>query len=75
MEMHMENMIMLVACEGYEWTTKYTFESHIQDFTLKVRIKDDKTLNRIDPLLTCSLDELICESASLDPSEYKWGAR
>ena len=33
---------------GYEWNTKDTFESHIQDITLKVRIKDGKIFNRID---------------------------
>ena len=29
-------------CKGYEWITKDTFESHIQDITLEVRIKDGK---------------------------------
>ena len=53
-------------CEGYEWITKYTFESHVQDITLKVRIKDGKNFNRNDQLLPCDLDELGCESTSLD---------
>ena len=29
-------------CKGYEWITKDTFESHIQDITPKVRIEDGK---------------------------------
>ena len=61
-------------CEGYEWITKDTFESHIQDITLKVRVKDGKTFNRNDQLLPCDLDELGCESTSLDPSAYTWEA-
>ena len=50
--------------------TKYTFESHIQDISLKLRIKDGKSLNRNDQLLPCDLDELECESASLDLYAY-----
>ena len=59
-------------CDGYEWITKDTFESHIQDITLKLRIKDVKILNRNDQLLICDLDELGCESTSLDPYAYTW---
>ena len=61
-------------CDGYEWITKDTFESHIQDITLKVRIKDGKIFNRNDQLLPCDLDELGCESTSLDPYAYTWKA-
>ena len=57
-------------CDGYEWIIKDTFESHIQDITLKVRIKDGKIFNRNDQLLLCDLDELGCESTSLDPYAY-----
>ena len=53
-------------CEGYEWITKDTFESHIQDITLKMRIKDGKKFNRNDQLLPCDLDALGCENTSLD---------
>ena len=35
-------------CEGHEWIAKDTFESHIQNITLKVRIKDGKVFNRND---------------------------
>ena len=54
--------------------TKDTFESHIQDITLKVRIKDGKIFNRNDQPLPCELDELGCESTSLDPYAYTWKA-
>ena len=57
-------------CYGFEWITKDTFESHIQDITLKVRIKDGKIFNRNDQLQPCDLDELGCESTSLDPYAY-----
>ena len=57
-------------CNGYEWIIKDTFESHIQDITLKMRIKGDKRFNRNDQLLPCDLDELGCESTSLDPYAY-----
>ena len=40
-------------CKSYEWITKDIFESHIQDITLKVRIKDGKIFNRNDQLLPC----------------------
>ena len=63
-----------IECEGYEWITKNTFESHFQDITLKVRIKDGKIFNKIDQLLPCELDEFGCESTSLDPYAYMWKA-
>ena len=58
--------------EGYEWITKDTFESHIQDITLKRRTKDGEIFNRNDQLLPCDLDELGCESTKLDPYAYTW---
>ena len=61
-------------CDGKGWITKDTFESHIQYITLKVRIKDGKIFNRNDQLLPCDLDELGCESKSLDPYAYTWKA-
>ena len=45
-------------CKSYEWITKDTFESHIQDITLKGRIKDGKVFNRIDQPIPCDLDEV-----------------
>ena len=39
-------------CKSYEWISKDTFESHKQDITLKVRIKDGKIFNRNDSTST-----------------------
>ena len=61
-------------CDGKGWITKDTFESHTQDITLKVRIKDGKIFNGNDQLLPCDLDELRGESTSLDPYAYTWKA-
>ena len=60
--------------KGYEGTTKDTFESHIQDITLKVRIKDGKSFNRNEQILPSDLTDLECESTSLDPYAYTWKA-
>ena len=57
-------------CDGKGWITKDTFESHIQDITLKVTNKDGKIFNRNYQLLSCDLDELGCESTSSDPYDY-----
>ena len=56
-------------CKCHDRITKDTLESHIQDITLKVRIKDGKIFNRNDHLLR-DLDELGCRSTSLDPYAY-----
>ena len=61
-------------CKGYEWITKDTFGSHIQDITLYVRVRDGKTFNRNDLLIPLDLDELGCGSLSLDPNTYTWKA-
>ena len=58
------------GCKIYEWITKDTLESNIQDITLKVRIKDEKIFNRNDQLLPCDWEKLECESTSLDPYAY-----
>ena len=49
-----------IECKSYEWITKETFESQIQDITLKVRIKDGKIFNRNDQPVPCGLDEFGC---------------
>ena len=64
----------LKGCKGYEWITKDTFEGHIQIITLKVRIEDGKIFNPNDQLLHCELDELGCESTSLDHYAFSWKA-
>ena len=57
-------------CEVYKRITKDAFESHIQDIILKVGIQNGKIFNRKDHLLPCDLDELGCESTSLDLCLY-----
>ena len=64
----------VIGCKGSERVTKDTFENHIQDITLKVRIKDGKIFNRNDQLLPCDLDELGCETVSLNLYAYTWEA-
>ena len=49
-------------------------ESHIEVITVKVGIEDGKIFNPNHRLLPCDLDELGCESASLDPYPYTWKA-
>ena len=61
-------------CKSYEWINKDTFESLIQDITLKVKIKDCKIFNLYDQLPPCCLDELGCQSMSLDPYAHTWKA-
>ena len=51
-----------------------TFESHIQDITLKCRVKGGKIFNRNDQLPLCDLDELGCESTSIILFAYTWKA-
>ena len=53
-------------CKGYEWITKDNFESLIQDIVLSVRFKDGKIFNQNDQLLPCGLEDVGCESKSLN---------
>ena len=62
-------------CKVYERINKDIFQSHLEDITLKVRIKGCKLFNRIDRLLPCDLDELGCGGTTLDPNAYTWKAR
>ena len=58
--------------EGFEWIEKDTFETHIQDITLNVKLRDGTIMNRNGQPLSCKLDELGCDSTSLDPYAYVW---
>ena len=49
---------------------KDTFETHIQDITLNVKLRDGTIMNRNGQHLPCKLDELGCDSTSLDPYAY-----
>ena len=51
---------------------KYTFETHIQDITLNVKLRDGTIMNRNGQPLPCKLDALGCDSTSLNPYAYVW---
>ena len=51
--------------DGYEWITKDTFESHIQDITLKVKIKDGKIFNR-------NINYYLLTWTNLDAKVHHW---
>ena len=59
-------------CDGRAWITRDSYEVHIQDVELKVNTRTGKIHNVGDYLLPCGLDELGCESTSLDPYAYVW---
>ena len=57
-------------CHGFEWIEKDTSETHIQDITLNVKLRDGTVMNRNGQTLPCKLDEPGCDSTSLDPYAY-----
>ena len=57
---------------GRSWMTKETFESHIQEVTLPVKLRDGTVHNVNGNHLPCKLDVLGCQSTSLDPYAYIW---
>ena len=59
-------------CDGFEWIEKNTFETHIQDITLNVKLRDGTIMNRNGQPLPCKLGELGSDSTSLDPYAYIW---
>ena len=59
-------------CDGFEWIEKDTFETHIQDITLNVKLRDGTIMNRNGQPLPCKLGELGSDSTSLDPYAYIW---
>ena len=59
-------------CDCFEWIEKDTFETHIQDITLNVKLRDGTIMNRNGQPLPCKLDELGCDSTPLDPYAYVW---
>ena len=59
-------------CNGRPWMTKDTFESHIQEVTLKVNLRDGTVHNVNGNPLTCKLDDLGGQSTSLDPYAFTW---
>ena len=59
-------------CTARGWITHDTFLPHMQRTTLKVRISFGKVLSDSAQVLPCALEELGCETTSLDPYAYIW---
>ena len=59
-------------CNARGWITPDTFLPHMQRTTLKVRMSTGKFLSDSAEVLPCALEELGCETTSLDPYAYIW---
>ena len=59
-------------CNARGWITRATFLPHIQRTTLKVRMSAGKILSDSAQVLPSALEELCCETTSLDPYAYSW---
>ena len=59
-------------CDGRGWITRDTFLAHMQTTTLKVTLENGKVLSDTGLILPCALEELGCETTSLDPYAYIW---
>ena len=59
-------------CNVRGWITRDTFLPHMQGTTLKVRTSTGKILTDSAQVLPCALEELVCETTSLDPYAYIW---
>ena len=59
-------------CNIRGWITRDTFLPHMQRTTLKVRMSTGKVLSDSAQVLSCALEELGCETTSLDPYAYIW---
>ena len=57
---------------GKGWITRDTFLPHMQPRTLKVTLENGKNLSDTGLILPCALEELGCETTSLDPYAYIW---
>ena len=59
-------------CNVRGWITRDTFLPHMQRTTLKVRMSTGKVLSDSAQVLPCALEELGCETTSLEPYTYIW---
>ena len=59
-------------CNVCGWITRDAFLPHMQRTTLKVKMSTGKVLSDSAQLLPCALEELGCETTSLDPYAYIW---
>ena len=57
-------------CTARWWITRDTFLPHMQRTTLKVRMSTGKVSSNSAQVLPCALEELGCETTSLDPYAY-----
>ena len=57
-------------CDGKVWITHGTFLPHMQTTTLKVTLENRKVLTDTGLILPWALEELGCETNSLDPYAY-----
>ena len=59
-------------CKAKGWISRDTFIIHIQKTTLKVTMETGKLLSDMRLILPCALEQLVCETTSLDPYAYIW---
>ena len=59
-------------CKTRGWISRDTFIIHMQKTNLKVTMENVKVLSDMGLLLPCALEELGCETTSLDPYTYNW---
>ena len=58
------------GCDGKSWITRDTFLPHMQSTTLKVALENGQVLPDTGVILPYALEELGCETTSLDPYAY-----
>ena len=61
-------------CRVGGWIRRETFQANIQDVELNVKMKGGRVTTPFGLVLPCSLEDLGCESTSLDPYAYTWEA-
>ena len=59
-------------CKTRGWISRDTFIIHMQKTTLKITMENGKVLSDMGLILPCALEELGCETTSLDRNAYIW---
>ena len=59
-------------CKTGGWIKREIFDSHILNAELSVKTRDGKVLTSFQMVLPCPLEQLGCETTSLDPYVYTW---
>ena len=57
-------------CKAKGWISWDTFIFHMQKTTLKVTMENGNVLSDMGLILPCALEELGCETTSLNPYAY-----